>query len=390
MPQNETRKLAFRFVLIIGIVNLFADMTYEGARSITGPFLGSLGASATIVGFVAGFGELLGYGLRSVSGYFADKTHKYWTIIFTGYVINMLAVPALALAGNWPAAAALMVAERTGRAIRRPAVEAMISHAGESIGRGWVFGLNEALDQAGATIGPLITAFVLYWRGGYARAFAVLLISAVLCLITLVTAWILYRRPHEMEQRSARFLQSKGFSKAYWTYLWAGALIAAGFADFSLIAFHFQRAATVPEGLVPVFYAVAMAMGALASLIFGRLFDKLGPPILLLAFFLSAFFAPLVFLGGRSLALVGMMLWGLGMGTQDSLLKAVLTNTLQPEKRSTGFGVFDTGFGIAWFAGSAVMGLLYDKSILGLILFSVVLQLAALPLLSFAKRRERR
>jgi hypothetical protein len=142
MTQNETRKLALRFVLIIGIVNFFADMTYEGARSITGPFLGSLGASATIVGFVAGFGELMGYGLRSVSGYFADKTHKYWAVIFTGYLINMLAVPALALAGNWPVAAALMVAERTGRAIRRSAVEAMISHAGESIGRGWVFGLK--------------------------------------------------------------------------------------------------------------------------------------------------------------------------------------------------------------------------------------------------------
>src|SRR5437667_7064295 len=128
---------AFSFVLIIGIVNLFADLTYEGARGIIGPFLGSLGASAAIVGFVAGFGELVGYGLRSVSGYFADKTHKYWAVAFAGYAINMLAVPALALAGSWPLAAALVVAERTGRAIRRPAVERMLSHAGKSIGQGW-------------------------------------------------------------------------------------------------------------------------------------------------------------------------------------------------------------------------------------------------------------
>jgi predicted MFS family arabinose efflux permease len=230
----------------------------------------------------------------------------------------------------------------------------------------------------------------LYLHGGYQRAFAVLLISAALCLTTLIVAWVIYRRPHEMEERSPQFLRSEGFSKTYWMYVWAGTLIAAGFADFSLIAFHFQKAATVSQGLVPVFYAVAMAMGALASLIFGRLFDKLGQPVLLLAFFLSAFFAPFVFLGGPALALAGMMLWGIGMGTQDSLLKAVLTDTLPPEKRSTGFGVFDTGFGIAWFAGSAAMGLLYDRSILGLILFSVVLQLAALPLLSFAKRHERR
>jgi hypothetical protein len=120
MENRDLTKSAFRFVLIIGIVNLFADMTYEGARGITGPFLGSLGATATIVGFVAGFGELIGYSLRSVSGYFADKTQKYWIVTFGGYLVNMLAVPALALAGNWPLAAALIVAERTGRAIRRP------------------------------------------------------------------------------------------------------------------------------------------------------------------------------------------------------------------------------------------------------------------------------
>ena len=169
MTKNQRTtlaKLAFRFVLTIGIVNLFADLTYEGARSITGPFLGSLGASATVIGIVVGFGELLGYSLRSVSGFLADKTHRYWVVAFVGYVINMLAVPALTLAGNWPLAATLIIAERTGRAIRRPSVEAMISYAGKEIGRGWVFGLNEALDQGGATVGPLIVALVLYLKGG--------------------------------------------------------------------------------------------------------------------------------------------------------------------------------------------------------------------------------
>jgi predicted MFS family arabinose efflux permease len=389
MAKQDPEKLAFRFVLIIGVVNLFADMTYEGGRGITGPFLGSLGASATIVGFVAGFGELMGYGLRSISGYFADKTQRYWSVIFAGYVINMLAVPALALAGNWPVAAMLIIAERTGRAIRRPAVEGMISHAGKSIGSGWVFGLNEALDQGGATVGPLITALVLYLKGGYRNAFAALLISALLCLCTIVVARILYPHPHEMEEKSGEFRQTKGFSRAYWIYLAAGALIAAGFADFSLIAFHFQKAATVAQSITPVFYAVAMGMGGLASLVFGRLLDKLGLPILLLAFFLSALFAPFVFLGGFTLALIGMVLWGIGLGAQDSLLKAVLAGAVHAEKRSTAFGMFDTGFGVAWFAGSAAMGLLYDKSIPALVVFSVLLQLAALPVLFFARRQER-
>ncbi len=384
--KQEISKLAFKFVLIVGIVNLFADMTYEGGRGITGPFLGSLGASATIVGFIAGLSELLGYSLRSVSGYIADKTHKYWAVIFTGYAINMLAVPALALAGNWPMAAALIVAERTGRAIRRPAVEAMLSHAGKSIGRGWVFGLNEALDQGGATVGPLIAALVLYLKGGFREAFALLLIPALLCLGILTVARILYPRPHELEERPAQALQTRGFSRAFWIYVAAGALIAAGFVDFSLIAFHFHKKAVVAQSVIPVFYAVAMATGALVSLIFGRLLDKLGLPVLLLAFFLSALFAPFVFLGGFTLALLGMILWGLGMGAQDSLLKAILTGVIPMERRSTAFGVFDTGFGFAWFAGSAAMGLLYDLSIPALIVFSVVLQLAALPIFFLAER----
>jgi MFS family permease len=388
--KTSAKKLALRFVLVIGIVSLFADMTYESARGIVGPFLGSLGASAAVVGFTAGFGELIGYSLRSITGYFADKTHKYWVFIFTGYAINLLAVPALALAGNWLLAAALVVAERTGRAIRKPSTDALLSHAGSQIGRGWAFGLNEFLDQTGATIGPLIMALVLYLHGGYHKAFAILLIPALLCLVTLTVARILYPRPHELEEREPVVLKTKGFSKAYWLYVVAGALIAAGFADFSLIAFHFQKAGTVSQSLVPVFYAAAMVTGALASLVFGKLLDTIGMPVVVFAFFIGAFFSPCVFLGGFGFALAGMILWGVGMGAQDSLLKAMLAGVIPSDKRSTAFGVFDTAYGIAWFAGSATMGLLYGKSISAMIIFSVALQLAALPVFIFAKRCEKR
>ena len=377
---------AFSFVLIIGIVNLFADLTYEGARGIIGPFLGSLGASAAIVGFVAGFGELVGYGLRSVSGYFADKTHKYWAVAFAGYAINMLSVPALALAGQWPVAAGLVVAERTGRAIRKPVVEAMLSHAGRSIGAGWVFGLNEALDQAGATIGPLLVALVLYLNGGYRTGFGVLLIPALLCLGILVVARLLHPRPHELEETAEHTFVTANLARPYWIYLGAGALIATGFADFALIGFHFHKANTVSANLIPAFYAVAMASSALASIPLGRLFDRFGGNIAQFAFFISAAAAPFVFLGSSVFALIGMIFWGIGMSAQGSLFQAMLTGVIPPEKRSTAFGFFDTGYGIAWFLGSAAMGLLYEKSILVVALFSVVLQLAALPLLFLANK----
>ncbi|HUB67972.1 MAG TPA: MFS transporter [Candidatus Methylacidiphilales bacterium] len=386
MASPSLSRLAFRFVLLIGIVNLFADLTYEGARSINGPFLGSLGASATIVGFVAGFGELAGYGVRSIFGYFADKTRRYWLFVFAGYAMNMLAVPALALAGNWPLAATLMILERTGRAIRKPATEAMISHAGKSIGQGWVFGLNEALDQTGATMGPLIASLVLYVHGNYHHAFAVFLISALLCLGTLAVARFFHPDSGEVEKKFSGTLRAGRFSKPYWFYMIAGALIAAGFADFSLVAFHFQKTGIVSQNVIPIFYAVAMATGAVTSFLFGWLLDKAGSGILLPAFFLSALSVPCLFAGGFAVALAGMLLWGLGMGAQDSMLKAVLAGVTPPERRGAAFGLFDTGFGLAWFAGSAAMGLLYDQSITALIAFSVVLQLLALPFFVLARK----
>src|SRR5882724_7563674 len=380
MPNRS----ALRFVVIIGIVNLFADLTYEGARGIVGPFLGSLGASAAIVGFVAGFGELMGYGLRSVSGYFADKFHRHWVFAFLGYAVNMLAVPALALAGQWPLAAGLVVAERVGRGIRKPTVEAMLSYAGKSIGAGWVFGLNEALDQAGATIGPLLMALILYLNGGFRTGFGVLLIPALLCLATLAAARLLHPRPHELEEGTGHTFMANNLTRAYWIYLAAGSLLAAGFADFALIGFHFHKTNTVSANLIPVFYAVAMASSALASIPLGRLFDRFGPNISLFAFVISAAAAPFVFLGTSIAALIGMVFWGVGMSAQGSLFQAMLTGVIPPQKRSTAFGLFDTGYGIAWFVGSAVMGLLYDKSILAVALFSVSLQLAALPLFFIA------
>ena len=380
------KNAALRFVLIIGIANFFADFTYEGARGIVGPFLGSLGASAAIVGFVAGLGELMGYGLRSVSGYFADKSHRHWAFAFLGYAVNMLAVPALALPGRWPAAASLVVAERVGRGIRKPTVEAMLSYAGKSIGAGWVFGLNEALDQAGATVGPLLMALVLYLNGGFRTGFGVLLIPALLCLAILVAARLLHPRPHELEEGAGHTLTATNLTRAYWIYLAAGASLAAGFADFALIGFHFQKANTVPPNMIPVFYAIAMASSALASIPLGRLFDRFGANISVFAFLISAAAAPFVFLGTFVFAIIGMIFWGIGMSAQGSLLQAMLTGVIAPQKRSTAFGLFDTGYGIAWFLGSAAMGLLYGKSIVALALFSVILQLAALPILLIANK----
>ena len=387
-PPEERKSLpaaaAFRFVLILGIANGFADLTYEGARSVTGQFLGSLGASAAVIGFTAGLGELFGYALRSFSGYLGDKTGKYWLVTIAGYVVNMLAVPALALAGNWPLAASLIVVERTGRAIRKPTTDAMLSFAGHKLGQGWVFGLNEAFDQAGATLGPLIISLVLYKHGSYRAGFALLLISALVTIAVVLSASYFFPNPRELEV--GHTLETKGLSSPYWLYLIAGACLATGFADFALIAYHFQKTGSVAGPVIPIYYAIAMALSGAGALLFGKWFDKVGLSVLIVVIFVSAFFAPLVFFGRTWIALCGMILWGIGMGAQNSLLKSVVAPLLRRDVRATGFGLFDTGFGVAWFVGSWVMGILYGKSIIVLVIFSVALQWLSLIPFTLAKR----
>lgn len=383
-PNSKSN--ALKFIVLLGIVSLFADMTYEGARSINGPYLALLGASATTVGFVAGLGELIGHSLRLVSGYITDRIGRYWAITLFGYAMNMIAVPAIALAGRWEIAAILMVTERVGKAIRTPARDAMLSHATKEIGRGKGFGLHEALDQIGAVLGPLIVATVLYFRNGYKTGFAVLLIPAMMAISVLLTARWLYPQPRNLEIVRPE-LETKGFSRKFWIYLAAVACIAAGYADFPLIAYHFKKTSNVSDAWIPVFYSIAMGVDALAALFFGYLFDKKGLSILIFAALGSMLFAPLVFLGNFPFALAGMAIWGMGMGAQESVMRAAIADMVPANRRGTGYGIFNTGYGVFWFFGSAIMGMLYDFSLTSLIAFSIITQLVAVPLLFLVRKR---
>ena len=360
------RGSATRFIVLIGVVSLFSDMTYESARSISGPFLATLGASAGAVGFVAGLGELLGYGVRLVSGRLSDRTGRYWPITFTGYVVNLLAVPMLALAQQWPVAAALIVGERAGRGIRTPVRDAMLSHAARGMGLGWGFGLHEALDQTGAVVGPLLLSLLLYRHGDYRTGFALLLAPALLALAFLLVARRLYPRPRDLELADPE-IEFGGLPPVFWIYLAGVACMAAGYADFALVAFHFQHAAIVPPFWIPAIYALAMATDGAAALILGPLFDRIGMRAMLVALLLAVLAVPLAFLGGPTAAVIGMGLWGVGMGAQESVLRAAVARLTPPARRGTAYGVFNALSGAAWFVGSIALGVLYDRSVPALV-----------------------
>lgn len=315
---------AFLFVMTTGIVNLFGDITYEGGGSINGPFMASLGASAVIVSVTAGLGEFLGYALRLPTGYAADRTGRYWLITFVGYVINLFAVPAMALAGSWQVAAALVLAERIGRALRKPTVEAMLSYTTGELGKGWVYALNTALDEIGATIGPLFIALVLVLKGDFRTGYAFLMISAVAALVSLVVARVNFPLPSRLERGNTA--PARDFGKAYWLYMLAGALFAAGLMSFELISYHLSKAKIASDQWIPVMLATSTAFGVLANLAFGKAYDRIGLPVVIAA--VSAAFSPFVFLGGFWLVLFGMLLWGVGYAIQDTLLKAIVAEVL--------------------------------------------------------------
>jgi len=357
-PRGKTTFMnagsATTFVVLLCIVSLFADMTYEGGRSLNGQYLNLLGASAFVVGIVAGFGELLGYGIRFFSGRVADRTGRYWPVAFVGYFLNLLAVPALALAGAWPIAVGLMFVERIGKGIRNPSRDAMLSHATTEMGRGWGFGLHEAMDQTGAFLGPLIGAGVLFWRangqgdlGGYRTTYAVLLIPALCAIIVLAIARSLYPRPAELESKAPQ-ISAEGMTPGYWFYVVAAGLVGAGFADFQLVAYHLKQAALVPDQGIPLLYALAMATIGIAALLAGRLFDRAGFAVLITAFMLGVPFAPLVFLGGLPLIILGMILWGIGMAAQESIMAAAMADLIPAHRRAYGYGygLFHTVFGV--------------------------------------------
>ncbi len=317
----------------------------------------------------------------------ADRTGRYWAVTIAGYVLNLFAVPLLALAGSWQIAIVLIVAERAGRGIRAPVRDAMLSHAASRTGLGWGFGLHQALDQIGAVIGPLVVSGVLFVGSGYQAAFGWLVIPALLSMTVLLAARFLFPRPRDFELAPPP-LEREGLAPIFWVYIVAVAFIAAGYADFPLIAYHFDKAQVMPAEWIPLLFALAMAVDGIAALALGSLFDRIGIRTMVVATIASAAAAPMVFLGNLPLAAAGMACWGVGMGAQESVMRATVSRLAPQDRRATALGIMNAVYGVAWFAGSVLLGVLYDLSIGAVVLASALLQAAALPIFAWLAARE--
>ncbi len=387
MKPTNLKKQALLFLLLLGVISFLSDFTHEGARSIYGPYLGLIGASAAVIAFTSGLGEFIGQSLRIVTGYIADKTKKYWLMMILGYAINLLVIPLLAFvdASIWHVAIVLILVERVGKGIRAPAKSALTSFTTSHLGVGKAFALQEVMDQVGAFLGPVFVYLVLQFQkgsqlDGYQLAFGLLGIFAVLTLVILILSKQKYPHPETME--SSFMKQSPIKSRLLMLYFIAIALIALGFIDYPVLAFHIANAATIDIIYIPLLYAMAMGVDAIAAFIFGHLFDRFGVVSLMISVFISLGIAPVFFLISSSLGLIfGLILWGIAMGAQESVLKAVVATLVSKEKRATAYGMFYTVFGLAWFIGSFIVGLLYEQNLVSVIIFVTLMQLLALLLL---------
>ncbi len=350
---------AFITFIALGTVSLFADWTYEGSRSILGPYLGFLEASALVVGF-ASVGDLIGYLMRGAGGLIAHKlrsSRAFWGIVFLGYGINLLAVPALALAGNWEAGLTLIILERAGKGLRTPARDTILAEVTETFGKGKGFGLHELMDQVGAVVGPAFVMWALMSSGGdYRFTFKLLAVPALVALALIFIAFVNHPTVEALKSREG---VKGGLSRDFWLYTASMGLLSAGFMHWLLAGYVLQSGGIVAAD-VGLAYLVAMLSDAAVAFPAGVLYDRLGPKTLIAAPPLAAISGyAILSSGGLTEALIASALWGAVMGLYETNMRVTVADTVSKRFRAYAYGIFGLTFGAAWTAGNAAMGYLY-------------------------------
>ncbi|MDQ1705437.1 MAG: hypothetical protein QOF18_1803 [Frankiaceae bacterium] len=387
---SPNRLSPIRFVAAFGIVSALGDFVYEGARSNIGPFLGSLGASAATVGLITGLGEAVAYIFRLASGPLIDRTGRPWPQTIIGYALTMVCVPLLAVSGGLTTAALLYNGERFGKAVRSPSRDTMLAHAASSVGRGKAFGLHEALDQFGATLGPIAISLVLVLGVSVKASFAVLAVPGAIALLVLarlrraVPDPTFYDPAAELSEQK-RLTLDRHLPRTFWLYAAFSAATMLGFSTWAVLSYHLAVRHVVSPGVVPLLYAVAMGAAAIAALGFGKVYDLFGLRGLVFLPPLAAVIPFLSFTTSVPLVVLGAVLWGAAMGIHESTMRAAVADLVPRHRRGAGYGVFTAIYGLSWFGGAALIGLLYEHGthvVAGYVVgVQVVAMLLVLPLL---------
>jgi len=402
---QSAKRLAIQLIIVFGVISLFSDAIFEGARSVNGPYLKTLGANAALVGLVAGLAEMLGYLVRLLTGAWADKSRAYWAFTIAGYA-TLATVPLLALTGVWQMAALFIVLERVGKAIRSPAKDTILSTATRRVGTGFGFGLHEAMDQIGAILGPLVfmTVFALGAAHGgsadasvaeYQTAYRWLWLPFIVLMVILLFAFFRVPDPEKLEPIVPAAREEDRLTKTFRLYVAFTFVATLGFASWALLGFHFKSKGILSDAEIPLFYAIAMGVDGIVALLAGISYDKLkkrkgsekgGLAILVIIPLFSIMIPIFGFSSSKTLAIAAAVVWGIVMGTHETIMKSAIADITPMKKRGTGYGIFNAAYGLAVFVGSAAMGLLYDVSLAWLVGLAVGIEIAALVVFAFLRR----
>lgn len=390
----------WRAVVGFGVVSLAADMVYEGARSVTGPLLASLGASAALVGLVTGAGEAAALVLRLVFGPLADRSGHYWNLTLWGYGLTAVCVPLLAVtpfvgAAGLALACTLVLAERTGKAVRSPSKSALLARVATQVGLGRGFAVHKALDQVGAFVGPLLVAAVVAVSGHLWLAMAVLAvpgIASMLLLVALRTGLDIEEPepPDPMTPAARTGLRGAlgaGLPRAFFLFAVSSGATTAGLVTFGVISFHLSTEHVLSLAAVPVAYAAAMAAAAVAAIVTGVTYDRWGARVLYVLPLLVVAVPVLAFSNRVAVAVAGVLVWGAAVGLQDSTVKALVADLVAGPQRATAYGVFAAIQGAAAVLGGGVAGALYAVSVPLLVVVVAATQVMAVVFLARALRR---
>lgn len=354
--KMNTQKNAFSLIFLFGLISLFGDIIYEGVRSITAPFLSSLGATAIIIGFFSGLGEFLTHSLRFFSGYISDRKKIYWLFIILGYGL-ICSLPFLAWIGSWKIAVSLLLLERIGKAIRTPARDTLISFAGKNLGVGKSFGIHELFDQIGAILGPLIFLFVLSRFKSYSLGFKLMWFPYFLLIIILIAARKQYNIKIEKEiKRRSDFITLE-----FLLYLIFVFLSLAGLVNFQLISYHLKIKEIVDVSKIPVFYLLAMGIDGIVAFFIGNLYDRIKFKTLILVPVITILISFFSFSKSVIFSIIGVLLLGMVIGFHETVLRAAVADIASAGKRGFAYGIFSSIYGFSIFVSGWIIGFLYEK-----------------------------
>lgn len=370
--------------IMLGLVSLFADMTYEGARSISGAYIKVLEGTGLVAGAIM-IGEFLGYIMRFLSGVAADRLRSskvLWAFTISGYLINLLTVPSLAFAGRWELALALLFMERIGKGLRTPSRDVILSEVMEGLGRGKGFGLHEVMDQLGAFTGPLIVTLAITGSGGsYSQAFLALSIPAIASMVSLSIAATMYPKVRSISVE--RPVMGWGFGREFKLFSIALSLMTAGYLPWSIVSYHLKVTQTVGDPEIALLYALAMAVDAIIAFPIGYLYDRMGIRSLIVTP-IAAALIPLALLNGtRIYVYSAAVLWGVVMGVYETSMRAAIPDLVHESKRALAYGVYGLIYGASWMLGGLIIGAIHELNPLYLTVYIAILEIPSITLLAY-------